>query len=375
MGKKKFKEYIVYICNICKKNFGNKKDHYDMHKNRKTSCVKKSNNELQNPPQVLQNSPIKKVQELSQEIINEDFDNNYNIEEIPLCVEINNIDENNVEDNKVLFPCEYCHKLFAKKFNLTRHLNGRCKEKKIKNNEFAIVNEIKEQLNVLIKQNEELKKDNKKIKKELNAKKKNKSNVNIINNNNIVNNIVNNNQRIVNFNNMNLEEVDKKLFIQPMINGNYQGKQILLKTIENIYINEEHPEYHNLIITDKNRGYVKVFNNGKWKTDNIKLINNVIDGIVFQSKNILIELKQQYVGNNRAMDRLNTSEKYVNLCDLEYLEDLKDAQENDGVNNIALINRCKEFRDMVYDDTINLFHDNKKTLLKTQKNNDKIIEI
>lgn len=34
---------------------------------------------------------------------------------------------------------------------------------------------------------------------------------------------------------------------------------------------------------------------------------------------------------------------------------------------------------MVYDDTINLFHDNKKillkTLLKTQKNNDKIFEM
>ena len=85
-------------------------------------------------------------------------------------------------------------------------------------------------------------------------------------------------------------------------------------------------------------------------------------------------MKQQYIGNNRALDRLNTSEKYVNLCDLEYLEDLKDEQENNGVNNIALINRCKEFRNMVYDDTINLFHDNKKTLLKTQKNNDKVIE-
>lgn len=40
---------------------------------------------------------------------------------------------------------------------------------------------------------------------------------------------------------------------------------------------------------------------------------------------------------------LNTSEKYINYCDLEYLEDLKDAQENNGVNNNKDINRQKFF--------------------------------
>jgi len=99
----------------------------------------------------------------------------------------------------------------------------------------------------------------------------------------------------------------------------------------------------------------------------------IIDGIISHSKNILIELKQQYVNNLVAKNRLNISEKYVNLCDLEYLGDLEDAQINDDANNKEHIKRCKDFREMVYKDTINLFHDNKKILLKPKNNN--IIEL
>lgn len=157
------------------------------------------------------------------------------------------------------------------------------------------------------------------------------------------------------------------------MNTRLVGKSIILQMIENIYINEAHPEYQNLIITDKNRGYIKIYNNGKWKTDNVHTINIVIDGIIFQSKNILIELKHKFINNNPAQNRLNTSEKYIKLCDLEFLNDLEDAQENNGVNNKAKITRCKEFREMVYKDIINLFHDNKELLLKSKNN--KIIEL
>jgi len=39
-------------------------------------------------------------------------------------------------------------------------------------------------------------------------------------------------------------------------------------------------------------GYVKIYNNGKWKTDNIETKNMIIDGILSHSKNILIKLKE-----------------------------------------------------------------------------------
>jgi hypothetical protein len=75
------------------------------------------------------------------------------------------------------------------------------------------------------------------------------------------------------------------------------------------------------MIIDKNRGYIKIYNNEKWKTNNIKTINMIIDGIILHSKNILIELKLQYINNVLDKNRLNTSEKYVNIYDLEDLKD------------------------------------------------------
>ena len=40
MPKKIYKELIEYICPKCKKKFGNRKDNYETHLNRKNPCVK-----------------------------------------------------------------------------------------------------------------------------------------------------------------------------------------------------------------------------------------------------------------------------------------------------------------------------------------------
>jgi hypothetical protein len=184
---------------------------------------------------------------------------------------------------------------------------------------------------------------------------------------------------------MDYNNVDKKLFINPIMNTRLFGKEIILKMIENIYINVNLPEYQNIIITDKNRGYVKIYNNGKWKTDNIQIINLVINGIIEHSKTIWNELSQFYIENANAKNRLSTSKKYIDLCDLEHLEELEnihnnsddddddddddsdDNNNNDFIGNKKEIKRCKEFRNMIFSDTINLFHDNKNILLKPKK--------
>lgn len=188
------------------------------------------------------------------------------------------------------------------------------------------------------------------------------TNINIFNN--FINTNNTNTNNIINFNNMNYSNVDKKLFINPLMNMKLFGKEIILKMIENIYINVEHPEYQNIIITDKNRGYVKIYNNGKWKTNNIDIINLVLDGIIEHSKTILDELFEIYSSNNQIKSRLNTSNKYVKLCDLEHLAKLEEEQEEQDFDNKHQIKRCKDFREMVFKDTINLFHDNKNILLK-----------
>ena len=358
-----------FICNKCKTGF-NRKAHLIQHLNRKFPCI----------IDIIKN-PL-----------------------IELCVDVNTIIKNSEKNNIVKndFICKLCDKTFSTKFNLERHLNGRCKKKMLDNiikdnvikdnvikdnvikdniikdniikDNIIKDNIIKDndkqnhydnELNNIKHQLNELKKDNEKLKKQINKKKQ--ANVNIINNNIINNNIVNNNQNIVNFNNMNYKNIDKKLFTDPIMNTLLFGKEIILKMIENIYINEDHPEYQNIVVTDKNRGYVKIYNNGKWKTNNIHTINTVIDGIIEHSKTILYELYNIYSNNLQIKGRLNTSEKYVNLCDLEFLADLEEEQENDDINNEEKIQRCKDFRDMIFKDTINLFHDNKNIIIKPKK--------
>lgn len=95
----------------------------------------------------------------------------------------------------------------------------------------------------------------------------------------------------------------------------------------------------------------------------------VLNGIIAHSKTIWYELKKIYLNNNLANSGLNTSKKYIDLCDLEYLDELKDDQANGYANNSALIKRYKDFREMVYKYTINLFHDNKNILIKPKIKN------
>jgi len=322
-----------YICQNCLKNFANSKSHLERHINKKKPCISKT-------PKLHQTTPI--------------------------CVEIKNV---KIKLDEKEYSCEYCKKEFSRKFCLERHLIGRCKEKiKFENNQN---NQNNQNHNILIKQNEEidvlkkeieeLKKDNALFKSQL-IDKKLKPNINIVVNNNIIN-----------FNNVDYNNIDKKLFINPLMDTRLYGKQIILKMIENIYINDDLPEFHNIMITDKNRGYVKIYDNGRWKTDNIQTINLVLDGVITYSKTILDELNIKYINNNKAKSRLNTSKKYVNLCDLEYLCELEDEQEQDDINNNERIKRCKDFREMIFKDTINLFHDNKNIILKPK--NTKFVEL
>ena len=218
MGKKIYKKYIEYICPKCLKNFGNLKYHYNVHINKKNECKQKNNIIL--------------------------VDNNVNLEH-------DNIDEN---------------------LNKVNELNN-------KNN---VVIDLLDKINVLIdqnkeitKQNEEIKKQNEdfkediKILKEDNEKIKNQLTLSNEINNGVKTN-VNINIQINNFGSIDYNNIDKKLFIEPILNQ--MGKQIFLKMIKNVYINPKLPENHNLIITDKNRGYVKKYIDGKWAaTSSIKL--------------------------------------------------------------------------------------------------------
>ena len=140
-----------------------------------------------------------------------------------------------------------------------------------------------------------------------------------------------------------------------------------VKTIENLYLNPEKPENHNIYITDKNREYIKVYNNERWETKNINILDGIINNVVEYFNLSIEKLKEDNKKYERLKNRLLPKMKYIEYCDLEFLEDLENEQLNEDVNNKDKIKRCKKFREMVYEDIKILFHDKKDVVLNTIK--------
>ena len=184
-----------YKCDKCLKSFGNKKDHLQRHINKKKSCID-NKKLLKIPPQNLQIPPIlcQEIEKMEKNMTDEKPDEKFN--EKP--------DDGLPKENT--FECKFCLKTFAKKFNVDRHLKI-CNAKKEEESKVNVSNnelkEIKEQLSLILKQNEELKKESENLKKQLTEKKtkssksisKTKKDINI----NIVNNVVNNQNNITPF--------------------------------------------------------------------------------------------------------------------------------------------------------------------------------
>ena len=137
-----------------------------------------------------------------------------------------------------------------------------------------------------------------------------------------------------------------------------------MKTIKNIFLNPEKPENHNIYIADKSRGFVKVYNNGLWETKNMNIIvDKIIDSVVEYFNLSIEEIKEDNERYQKLKNTIVSKVNYIQLCDLEYLDDLEDDTEE----NKERIQRCSEFRKIVYDEIVILFHDNKKTVLDTHK--------
>lgn len=144
MGKKIYKDYIEYVCNLCDKNFGNKKDNYERHLNRKYSCIKNNNNIIETPPI----APC--LDAKTPLFAPNSIDLKENGEcETEFCIEI--IKDKQKEND---YTCEFCKRCFSKKYNLERHIKNVCskttEKDKEENNEG-----IKEKMEILIKQSVE----------------------------------------------------------------------------------------------------------------------------------------------------------------------------------------------------------------------------
>lgn len=337
---KKNKPKKKYICPNCLKDFGNDKYHLELHLNRVNPCKK--------------NNDLKKDNEIDDDNkINNDLNGGkMNIEFKPDFKDILNYQYN--DDENIYFNDE--------KHNYNDILKN-------KNNEINddLIIEFMKKMDLIIKQNEKMNNDilnlNNKITK-LEEENENLKNQVILYNTtpkNTTNYTLNLNFQINNFN----DTKDFKGNFNNLLNEN--GKFIYLKTIENLYLNPEKPENHNIYITDKNRGYVKVYNNGRWETKNINILDEIINNVVDFFNLSIEKLKEDNEKYERLKNRLLPKIKYIEFCDLDFLENLEDEQLNEDINNKDKIKRCKDFRNMVYEDIKILFHDKKDIVLNTIK--------
>ncbi len=164
---------------------------------------------------------------------------------------------------------------------------------------------------------------------------------------------------------MDYSKINPNTLINTMLKNT--GRNIYLMAIENTFANPEKPQNHNLYVNDKNRGYVKKYNDGRWQTDNLTIIETLINNFVDYYKLSIDELKQKPEIYAKIKTNIQNKLKYVNYCDLEYLANLEVKQENDDIDNKQQIKRCKEFREQVYKDIINLLHDKKDIITNTHK--------
>jgi len=287
VNKKNEENKVKYICPICLKSFGNRKDNYQNH--------------------------IKKISGCGPEIIK--------LEEMKIQKDILDVNKN-------------------------EFLN-------VKNDNLVIIEFMKK----IIHQNEKMNNDILDLKNEISILKDDNENLR----NQVINyNTTNNNQYILQINN----------FDDTCYDGNFnnflkeRGKSIYLKTLKNVFLNPQKPENHTFYIADKSRGLAKIYNNGLWETKNMSLIvDKIIDSVVEYFNLSIEEIKEDHERYEKLKNTIVSKVNYIQLCDLEYLDDLED----DTKENKERIQRCKDFRQLVYNEIVILFHDNKKTVLDTHK--------
>ena len=97
----------------------------------------------------------------------------------------------------------------------------------------------------------------------------------------------------------------------------------------------------------------------------MNIIDIILNNFMDYYKLSIDEIKADQKNYEKLKNAINNKIKYLNYCDLEYLAELENEQEHEDINNKEKIIRCKKFREMVYKDIINLFHDKKDIVLKT----------
>ena len=189
--------------------------------------------------------------------------------------ELTNKKQSEVNDLK----CNYCNKQFSRNYSLNRHINLRCEIKKQQDNQKEqIFQKLLDEMMELKKEISELKKSNKNINKGTINNSQN------VDNSKNINNMIDQSQtfniQLVAFGKEDYDKltIDEYKFI---INKGFKSVQHLAKSI---HFNKNHPENHNIYISNLRDNYVMVYDGGKWELRNRK---ETIDELFFSKKDIL----------------------------------------------------------------------------------------
>ena len=337
---------MVYICSKCNKSFDHK-GHYINHLKRKTSCsnnYSNSNNDinldndiilkiLMNHKDNIIYNNVPKIEEddnkdKGSNQCNDEYEDD---EEVEVDLNINtNININKNKNKKILkqLKCEYCNKLFSRKFTLERHLDDNCKVKKgqkdittINNGKIKI---MEEQMNKLIEENKELKNDINKLKISKEKKITNHYLNNVVNvgSINTINTTITNNL-ILKFGREDiykLNDDDKyKILFE-------KGLDPILESIERTHFNNRIPNQQNIHLTNINSKYLNLYNGKTWEKNKLDTATDtLIENHAYNLSLMVDECddnKKPKIKNsvNKSIKMVNDYFKLEN-DDLEYLDE------------------------------------------------------
>ena len=352
---------VFYPCPKCNTVFY-RKSNFERHLNKKFDCSKKDivENEVPNIPNEIPIIPL---------VPNAQIIGKKSIQVQQKSIVSSNPIE--FENSNINFPCNYCSKSYSSKGNLNKHLKI-CKVKQSNENEkenmFKIllekdkqnkaeINELKEQNKLLMKKLDILIKSNN-TNKSTNNKKScskitnntnnstNTTNTQNINSNNTNTNNTQNNIMLVNFGKEDLGIIDRKIFLERVVKNNrLSGVKIPEEILKIIHFNPDYPQLSNIYISDINREKCMVFEDGEWKLSPIDKIPEVIDKVILFSNDVETDLKTKYPNNKRLNERFDVINKYNNMNNTEYIDELREEPED----NKDLIKRCENFQKMTYD--------------------------
>ena len=183
-------------------------------------------------------------------------------------------------------------------------------------------------------------------------------------NNNQTNNTLNNNIVMVNFGKEDLSIIDEKQFIERIIKKpNVSGVKIPDEVLKIIHFNPQYPQLSNIYISDINREKCMVYLDGEWKLSNVNNIPQIMDKVCIFSAEQINNLKSKHPNNKPLHERLGTIEKYNNMIDGDYLDDLRDEGRQ------VEIARCEEFQKHTYNTLKKTLYNEGKKVKKNNKLN------